>query len=68
MTIVNEDVFISYEGVVCLPGFGYIHPYAFRDLMGEEAYQEILARPRKPSEYTGCDCPSCKRADEEQDA
>jgi hypothetical protein len=31
---------------------GWMHPYAFRDIMGEEAYQELLARPRVQSEYT----------------
>ena len=64
----RDDIFITYEGVVCCPGVCYMHPEAFRDLMGEEAYQEILRRPRKPSEYTGCDCPSCKRADGEENA
>jgi hypothetical protein len=61
--IVREDVFISYEGVVCIPGVAYMHPEAFRDLMGEDEYQELLSRPRRPSEYTNCDCPGCKRAE-----
>jgi len=63
MSKIADDVFISYEGVVIFSG-GFMHPEVFRDMMGEEAYQELLARPRKPSEYTNCDCPSCKRSDE----
>ena len=68
MPKIREDAFITYEGVVCVPGECYIHPYEIREMFGEEAYQELLSRPRQPSEYTGCDCPSCKRADEEDDA
>ena len=64
----RDDIFMTYEGAVCVPGVGYIHPYSFRDIAGEEAYQEVINRPWKPSEYTGCDCPSCKRADEEENA
>lgn len=30
---------------------GCMHPYSFRDMFGEEMYQELLARPRVPSPY-----------------
>jgi len=50
MSILAEDVHLTVGGSVQFRG-GYIHPYAFRDLMGEEAYQELLARPRIVCEY-----------------
>lgn len=31
---------------------GWMHPLSFREEYGEEAYQELLARPRVQSEYT----------------
>lgn len=46
-----DNVHLDTNGVVVFPG-GMMHPYSFRDLMGEEAYQELLARPRVQSEYT----------------
>ena len=66
MSEIRDDIFVTYEGVICIPGSGYMHPYAFRDLMGEEAYQEVINRPWRPSEYTGCTCPSCMRAGKEE--
>lgn len=68
MSNIRDDIFVTYEGVICIPGNGYMHPYAFRDLMGENAYQEVINRPWQPSEYTNCDCYQCKRADEEENA
>lgn len=52
--MLNPDVHLDTEGAVIIPGLGFMHPYAFRDLMGEEAYQELLARPRVPSPYACC--------------
>jgi hypothetical protein len=66
MPILKEGVCLTNDGVVFIPGGGYMHPYALRDLLGEDAYQELLARPRIASEYEGCDCPSCQRADAEE--
>jgi hypothetical protein len=51
--MLDPDVHLDTEGVVNFPG-GFMHPYSFRDLMGEEAYQELLARPRVPSPYACC--------------
>lgn len=62
---VRDDIRITVEGVVVVPGWGYMHPLAYRDMAGEEAYQELLAKPRVLSEYTNCDCPGCKRAQNE---
>ena len=63
----RDDIFVTYEGVICVPGVGYMHPYAFRDIAGEEAYNAVINRPWKPSEYTDCDCPGCQRADTENE-
>jgi len=49
-----EGVNLTVDGVVLFSvnGIsGFMHPPAFRDLNGEEAYQELLARPRVPSPY-----------------
>jgi hypothetical protein len=45
-----EGVNLTVGGAVKFPG-GYMHPEAFRDLMGESAYQELLDRPRVVCEY-----------------
>jgi hypothetical protein len=48
--ILREGVNLTVGGAVKFPG-GYIHPYAFRDLTGEEAWEELLVRPRIVCEY-----------------
>lgn len=48
--ILREGVNLTVGGAVKWPG-GYCHPEAFRDLMGEEAWEELLARPRVVCEY-----------------
>jgi hypothetical protein len=45
-----EDVYLTVGGAIKY-GCGYIHPEHFRDMFGEEAYQEVLARPRIVCEY-----------------
>jgi len=45
------DIALTVGGVVFIPGLGYMHPYSFRDMAGEEAYQELLRRPRIVCEY-----------------
>lgn len=47
---ISPNVHLTDDGVVLFPG-GAMHPYAFRDLVGEDAYQELLARPRVPNPY-----------------
>jgi hypothetical protein len=47
----SQAVHLDTNGVVIFPG-GMMHPYSFRDICGEEAYQELLKRPRVQSEYT----------------
>jgi hypothetical protein len=36
---------------ITAPDFGFIHPETFKDIAGEEAYQELLRRPRMVCEY-----------------
>ncbi len=55
MSILAENVHLDTNGVVVfnVDGMaGWMHPYSFREIAGEEAYQELLARPRVQSEYT----------------
>ena len=49
--LVHPAVRLDVNGVVLFPG-GMMHPYTFRDMMGEDAYQELLARPRVASPYS----------------
>ena len=50
MSILKEGVNLTVGGAVKFPG-GYMHPESFRNLWGEEAYQELLERPRVVCEY-----------------
>jgi len=47
----RDDIALTVSGVVIIPGFGYLHPRTFKDIAGEEAYQELLRRPRVICEY-----------------
>jgi hypothetical protein len=47
----SQAVHLDTNGVVRFPG-GMMHPESFRFIAGEQAYQELLARPRVQSEYT----------------
>lgn len=47
----SQAVHMDTNGVVVFPG-GCMHPFSFRDIAGEAAYQELLKRPRVQSEYT----------------
>lgn len=50
-----EGVNLDTNGVVVIHTNGmnaWMHPESFRDIMGDEAYQELLKRPRVQSEYT----------------
>ena len=47
----RDDIALTVSGVVMIPGIGWFHPYSFRDMFGEEAYQELLRRPRVVCEY-----------------
>ena len=47
----NPKVCLTVGGVVYLDGIGYMHPHAFRDVFGEEMYNELLSRPRIVCEY-----------------
>jgi hypothetical protein len=42
---------LSVAGVVVIPGWGCMHPYTYRDICGEEAYQELITGPRVVTEY-----------------
>ena len=44
----NPDVHLTVDGMVEWPNGG-MHPEMFRDMMGEDAYQELLRRPRVKS-------------------
>jgi len=44
------DVNLTVGGAVKFQG-GYMHPEAYRDFVGEDAYQELLAKPRVVCEY-----------------
>lgn len=48
--LVQDDVRLTVGGAVKFQG-GYMHPEYFRDMMGEQAYQELLSRPRVVCEY-----------------
>ena len=53
-TLLADGVNLTDDGVVFINTEtiqGFMHPYSFRDMMGEEAYQELLARPRVRSPY-----------------
>jgi hypothetical protein len=47
----RDDLALTVNGVVVIPGVGYLHAECFRELAGEEAYQELLKRPRVVCEY-----------------
>ena len=47
----HPDVHLTVGSAVKLGNRGYMHPYSFRDLFGEEAYNEVLSRPRIVCEY-----------------
>ena len=47
----REDIRLTVSGVVWIPGVGWMHPQSFRDIAGEEAYQELLKRPRVVTSY-----------------
>jgi hypothetical protein len=47
----SQAVHLDTNGVVVFPG-GWMHPFSFRDIAGEAAYQELMKRPRVQSEYT----------------
>jgi hypothetical protein len=42
---------MTVGGVVMMGSFGFMHPETAREIMGEEAYQEMLAKPRIVTEY-----------------
>jgi len=48
---VSDVVYLDTNGVVVFPG-GWMHPESFRFLVGEDAYQELLKRPRVQSEFS----------------
>lgn len=47
----RDDIQLTVSGVVWIPGVGFMHPFSFRDMAGEEAYQELLKRPRVVTSY-----------------
>ena len=51
--MLKPDVHLDTEGAVNFPG-GFMNPLAFREMFGEEMWQELLARPRVPSPYACC--------------
>lgn len=48
--LTRDTVRMTVGGAVKFDG-GYIHPESYRELMGEDAYQELLALPRVVCEY-----------------
>ena len=55
MSGLREGIHLDTNGVVvyAVDGIvGWMHPISFREMFGEELYQELLARPRVQSEYT----------------
>lgn len=51
MANLKDGVRLTVGGAVSIGNGGYMHPYSFRDLMGEDAYQELLSRPAIVCEY-----------------
>jgi len=47
----REDIVLTVGGVVMIPGVGFLHYKTFIDIAGEEAYQELLRRPRVVTSY-----------------
>lgn len=60
----RDDIALTVGGAIIIPGFGYMHPETFRDMVGEEVYQVVIRRPRVICEYDGCTCNSCSRDEE----
>lgn len=48
----RADIYMTEDGVVMIGKGTFIHPSTFRDVAGEEAYQELIARPRVRSPYS----------------
>lgn len=46
----SKGASLTVGGAVKFQG-GYMHPEAYREFMGEDAYQELLARTRVVCEY-----------------
>jgi hypothetical protein len=47
----RDDIALSVGGVVVIPGCGYMHIETFKDIAGEDAYNELLRRPRVVTKY-----------------
>lgn len=49
---INLKLFdMTVGGVVMGPRGSFMHPESFRDMFGEEAYQELLKKPRVVTSY-----------------
>lgn len=48
---VSPDIRLTIGGVIRVGNRGFIHPFSFRGLFGEEAFEEVMSRPRIVSEY-----------------
>jgi hypothetical protein len=48
---VAADIHLTVGGSIRVGNRGFIHPLAFRALFGEEAFREVMSRPRVVSEY-----------------
>jgi len=50
MSQVKQNVHLTVSGAVVFDG-GFMHPETFRNIFGEESYQELLSRPRIVTSY-----------------
>ena len=47
----RDDIRLTVNGVVWIPGVGFMHQNSFKDIAGEEAYQYLLTLPRIVTSY-----------------
>jgi len=50
MSSLNPKVRLTVSGAVYFPG-GFMHPISFREMFGQEMWEELLARPRIVTSY-----------------
>lgn len=47
----RQDIRLTVNGVVWIPGMGFMHPETFKEYAGEEACQWLLKQPRVVTSY-----------------
>ena len=47
----RDDIRLTVNGVVWIPGFAFMHPKSFIDIAGKKAYKHLLTLPRIVTSY-----------------